>query len=111
MPAISIVIGFLAPILIGTWIGRSASRPIRGFFLGWVATPIMAAIAALLLIATIQEPFATIVAVESPIVGLATGLISGGFSALLVRRRLVISENRPPVPLENENPATDPQKQ
>jgi len=74
MYAVTVLIGFLAPILFGTWIGTLAGRPMGGFFLGWVATPITAVGAMLLLFATIQTPFATIVAVESPIVGLGTGL-------------------------------------
>jgi hypothetical protein len=95
MYAVTALIGFLAPILFGTWIGTLAGRPMGGFFLGWVATPITAVVAMLLLFATIQTPFATIVAVESPIVGLGTGLLSGGFSAFFVHRRLATSDRRP----------------
>lgn len=88
------LIGFLTPILFGAWIGTLARHPISGFFLGWAFTPITAVVAALLLIATIDAPFATLVAVESPIAGLGTGLISGGFSAFVIHRRLATSERR-----------------
>ena len=87
--------GFLTPILFGTWIGILARHPVSGFFLGWVATPITAVVVALLLIATISAPVATLVAVESPIVALGTGLISGGLSAFFIHRRLASSKNRP----------------
>jgi hypothetical protein len=88
--------GFLTPILCGTWIGTLARHPISGFFLGWVFTPITAVVAALLLITTIDAPVATLVAVESPVLGIGTGLISGGFAAFFIHRRLAASE-KPPI--------------
>lgn len=79
--------GLLTPILGGAWIGSRVRNPWGAFFLGWLATPIVALGTALILALIINTPTANLVAIELPIIGIGLGLISGGIAAFIAHRR------------------------
>lgn len=94
--------GFLTPLLIGSWIGTRARHPVAAFFLGWIATPFVAFVTALGLIAFIDSPMADMVAIELPIAGIGIGLISGTAAVIIVRRRQATA-NPPPAESSGES--------
>lgn len=87
MPVFLALFGFLTPIVLGNWIGTRARYPAGAFFLGWMMTPVMGCVTALVMMTMMTDPRATWVAVELPIAGLALGLLSGGIAAFLVHQR------------------------
>jgi hypothetical protein len=87
MHVFTALFGFLTPILVSAWIGSRVSQPWGAFFLGWISTPIVAFVTALVLIGFINTPTANLVAIELPIAGLGFGLLSGGIAAFIAYRR------------------------
>ena len=86
------LIAVIAPIVLGTWIGKSIQGGATSAFLaGYIATPLASFCVALVVV--LLSPFfwpipniGTLL-IALPTLGIGTGLVSGVLAALIVRQR------------------------